>query len=311
MKASDVMKAVKQWFKLSNYDVLQEITISDLKRELVTRLELAEHDFNLELDESDWMYRQIHLDNEAKILAGQPLLVSPSDKPAAVYGKDYPLRQAVENPLSDAKRHIKHITVMDVARYAHRLKDLNILRRVGRNDSGALTPASSTVGMWRLTDVETLNIYKPLYLELNIRVLTDDEVIEHMKRMLPEWRRTHDLWKSPTVSFRFGLSTIKKVINWRIIPMLDLLLWAKRNNEKISYEQLSRLLYPNDAEVIRGGAQIKDTDKPFAEKVLTDEFDRLFNLYLSKNDHMMDTKVADAMKMNEKEEEDEDEKKGK
>lgn len=60
MKASDVMKAVKQWFKLSNYDVLQEITISDLKRELVTRLELAEHDFNLELDDSDRMYRQIH-----------------------------------------------------------------------------------------------------------------------------------------------------------------------------------------------------------------------------------------------------------
>ncbi|MBE5201720.1 hypothetical protein IG605_013140 [Pectobacterium quasiaquaticum] len=50
-------------------------------------------------------------------------------------------------------------------------------------------------------------------------------------------------------------------------------------------------------------AIIKDTDKPFAEKVLTGEFDRLFNLYLSKNDHMMDTKVADAMKMNEKEEE--------
>ncbi|WP_196908611.1 DUF6387 family protein [Candidatus Symbiopectobacterium sp. 'North America'] len=60
MKASEVMKAVKQWFKLSNYDVLQEITVSDLKRELVTRLELAEYDFNLELDDSDRVYRQIH-----------------------------------------------------------------------------------------------------------------------------------------------------------------------------------------------------------------------------------------------------------
>lgn len=28
MKASEEMKAVKQWFKLSNYDVLQELTIS-------------------------------------------------------------------------------------------------------------------------------------------------------------------------------------------------------------------------------------------------------------------------------------------
>ncbi|WP_227983131.1 hypothetical protein [Dickeya poaceiphila] len=67
--------------------------------------------------------------------------------------------------------------------------------------------------------------------------------------------------------------------------------------------RLLRLLYPNDSEVIRGGAQIKDTDKPFADKVLTREFDRLFNLWLSKNNYMIDTKVAEAMKMNEKEEE--------
>lgn len=87
--------------------------------------------------------------------------------------------------------------------------------------------------------------------------------------------------------------------------MLDLLLWAKRNDAKISCEQFSRLLYPNDSEVIRGGSQIKNTDKPFAEKVLKREFDRLFKLWLSKNDYMMDTKVAEAMKMNEKEEEDE------
>lgn len=43
MKVSGVMKAVKQWFKLSNYDVLQEITVNDLKRAVITRLELAEH----------------------------------------------------------------------------------------------------------------------------------------------------------------------------------------------------------------------------------------------------------------------------
>lgn len=44
------MKAVKQWFKLSNYDVLLAITVSDLKKELVTRSALAEHDYILELD---------------------------------------------------------------------------------------------------------------------------------------------------------------------------------------------------------------------------------------------------------------------
>ncbi|SUH16591.1 Uncharacterised protein [Salmonella enterica subsp. enterica] len=81
---------------------------------------------------------------------------------------------------------------------------------------------------------------------------------------------------------RFGLSTVKKLIHYRIIPMLDLMLWEKRNGARISYEQMSRLLYPDDSNVIRGGAQIKDTDRPLAERALTREFDRLFNLWLSK-----------------------------
>lgn len=303
MKASEVMKAVKEWFKLSNYDVLQEITVKDLKREAAARLRLAKHDFDVEsVDEDVHWYRQSYLDHEAKILSGNPLLVTPSDVPVPIYGRDYPLRQAVENPLSDAKSHIKHITVMDVAKYERQLREIKILRRAGPNDGGPLLPRSADVGEWRLTDVEMLHPNKPLYLQLNIRMLTDEEVIEHMKRMLPEWRRTHGIREPLTGTFRFGLGTINKLINFRIIPMLDLLFWAKRNNAKISYEQLSRLLYPNDSDVIRGGSQIKDTDKPFADKVLTREFERLFNIYLSKNDDMINTKVADAMKMKEKEE---------
>ncbi|WP_407579516.1 DUF6387 family protein [Citrobacter koseri] len=304
MKASEVMKAVKTWFKVSNYDALQEITIKDLKREAFARLMLAKHDFDRELsDDDDCEARQRYLDYEAKILSGKPLLVSPSKDPAPTYGKDYPLRKAVENPLQNAKIYIKHITVADAAKYERQLREIKILRRMGRNEEGGVMPASEEIGQWRLTDIEMLHPHKPLYLELNIRRLTDEEVIEHMKRMLPEWRRTHGIPEPLTGTFRFGLGTVKKMINFRIIPMLDLLFWAKREEAKISYEQLSRLLYPNDSDVIRGGAQIKDTDKPFAEKVLTREFERMFNIYLSKNDSMINTKVAEAMKMNEKEEE--------
>lgn len=306
MKASEVMKAVKTWFKVSNYDALQEITIEDLKMEAFARLRLAKHDFDGELnDDDDREIRQCYLDYEAKILAGKPLLVSPSNAPAPTYGKDYPLRQAVENPLQNAKIYIKHITVADAAKYERQLREIKILRRMGLKEEGVTMPASEEIGRWRLTDIEMLHPHKPLYLELNIRRLTDEEVIEHMKRMLPEWRRTHGIPEPLTGTFRFGLSTIKRLINFRIIPLLDLLFWAKKNNEKISYEQLGRLLYPNDSEDIRGGSQIKDTDKPLADKVLTREFDRMFNIYLSKNDSMIHTKVAEALKMNEKEQQEE------
>ncbi len=45
MKASDTMKAVKRWFKLSNYAVLEEITVNDLSYEISRRVSLHRHDF--------------------------------------------------------------------------------------------------------------------------------------------------------------------------------------------------------------------------------------------------------------------------
>ncbi|EOW6517394.1 DUF6387 family protein [Cronobacter dublinensis] len=293
MKASDTMKAVKQWFKLNNYDVLQEITVNDLSYEISRRVSLHRHDFTKE----EHSRHERYLQEEAKILAGHPLLASSTERTAPITKK--------KNPLVDARLHVRHMTVNDISRYEARLRDLDLLQRVGYSADASSVPTSKEVGVRKLRDIDEFDDGHPLYLWLNIKFLTDDEVIEHIKRMLPQWRKDYGVGEPAIGSFRFGLSTVKKVINLRVIPMLDLLLWAKRNDAKISYEQFSRLLYPNDSEVIRGSSQIKDTDKPFADKVLTREFDRLFNLWLSKNDFMMDIKVADAMKMNEKEEEDE------
>lgn len=53
MKASEVMEVVKMWFKVSNYDAFQEITINELKREAFARLMLAKHDFDRELNIDD------------------------------------------------------------------------------------------------------------------------------------------------------------------------------------------------------------------------------------------------------------------
>lgn len=291
MKPSEVIKAAKQWFRLSNYDVLQEITLNDLNYEISRRAALLRYDF---CNEESPRY-QHYLVEEAKIFAGAPLLVSSTES--------LPPTPKKENPLVDANVHVRHMTVNDISRYEAKLRDLNLLQRSSVSPDAPSTPVSKEQGGRRLTDIEMLNSDHPLYLWLNIRLLTDDEIVEHVKRMLPQWRKEYGISEPKIGSFRFGLSTIKKVVSSRIIPMLDLMLWAKRHDAKISYEQMSRLLYPNDSEVIRGGSQIKDTDKPFAEKTLTREFERLFNIYLSKNDYMMDVRVADAMKMNEKEEE--------
>lgn len=56
---------------------------------------------------------------------------------------------------------------------------------------------------------------------------TDEEIAESLKAALPQWRKYMEIDENPLNSVRFGYGTIKKLINYRIIPMLDILVWAE------------------------------------------------------------------------------------
>ncbi len=58
--------------------------------------------------------------------------------------------------------------------------------------------------------------------------------------------------------------------------MLDILVWAKEQDVRISDGWLSRLLYSLDDEEVRYDDQIKDTDRPLAMKATTTDFIRQF-----------------------------------
>jgi len=85
---------------------------------------------------------------------------------------------------------------------------------------------------------------------------------------------------------------IKKLIDFRIIPMLDLLYWSERNGIKLSDAEMSGLLYRVGIDVVRGDSQIKETDKPMALKARTRQFGNLFTTFLYKNRYLMDMKVS-------------------
>ena len=72
MKASGVMKAVKHWFK---------------RYEISRRISLQRHDFIKE----EHPLHERYLQEEAKILAGRPLLASSIERAAATTKKKNPL----------------------------------------------------------------------------------------------------------------------------------------------------------------------------------------------------------------------------
>ena len=62
--------------------------------------------------------------------------------------------------------------------------------------------------------------------EIDLASGTDEEIAESLKTALPQWRKVKGIDENPLESVRFGYGTIKKLISYRVIPMLDILVWA-------------------------------------------------------------------------------------
>ncbi|WP_426720785.1 DUF6387 family protein [Enterobacter cloacae complex sp. 301C7] len=107
---------------------------------------------------------------------------------------------------------------------------------------------------------------------------------EPLKTALPQWRKVKGIDENPLESVRFGYGTIKKLISYRVIPMLDILVWAAVKKIRVSDDRLSRLLYTdNDEESeIRLPNQIKETHKTLALKACTIAFIRQFNHFINR-----------------------------
>ncbi|WP_254842594.1 DUF6387 family protein, partial [Serratia marcescens] len=48
---------------------------------------------------------------------------------------------------------------------------------------------------------------------------TDEEIAESLKAALPQWRKVRCIEAETTDAIRFGYGTMKKLINYRLIPM--------------------------------------------------------------------------------------------
>lgn len=150
-----------------------------------------------------------------------------------------------------------------------------------------------------LSDIMPDQFSRTVMFEIDLASGTDEEIAESLKTALPQWRKVKGIDEDPLESVRFGYGTIKKLISYRVIPMLDILVWAAVKKIRVSDDRLSRLLYTdNDEESeVRLPNQIKDTDRPLALKACTIAFIRQFNHFINKNNHLKQIKVNDVIKL--------------
>lgn len=150
-----------------------------------------------------------------------------------------------------------------------------------------------------LSDIMPDQFSRTVMFEIDLASGTDEEIAESLKAALPQWRKVKGIDENPLESVRFGYGTIKKLISYRVIPMLDILVWTAIKKVRVSDDRLSRLLYADDDEEsdMRLSSQIKDTDRPLALKACTIDFIRQFHFFINKNSHLREMKVSDVIKL--------------
>ncbi len=297
-----------KWFKPENYNVLKDITLMQLCLEIRKRKAMFdEMEEALESDEPEWCVSQANLEERELIFSGKPLLASkPTDDDVESYESDQHVRLMTAGKLYQLERDIKKTGLLNYG-------EKTVAFHTEKNRYWLQQPilrykqiyAQQLIESMKMTDVQKKNLNlkagSAFNLEINLSLSTDDQIIESLRYLLNRWRKQTGIKpKNSQHTYGFGEAMVQKIVDFRVIPILDLLYHAKLNNYKLSDKDLEQLLYHWGMEECRDQVQIKETDRPLAKKALTEEFDNLFTMFLYKNRHLMDVKVREVYNLNEK-----------
>lgn len=106
-----------------------------------------------------------------------------------------------------------------------------------------------------------------VWVSLNLRLYSDEELVAVLKHLLPDWRAQIDIDEpSPSIGKR---SAIKKLVSYKVIEYLDLLLWSKASEILIPHKIMVLALFPNGE---KGEVEFTQTILPFVKMVIQDNY---------------------------------------
>ncbi|MCL6398362.1 DUF6387 family protein [Pectobacterium odoriferum] len=274
------IKEIKKWLNIDTYRQFENISLERLYHELVMRSLFFKSD---QSDDERWMDK-IYANS---LFRGDPFLITDS--------RMNQLKTEARLSLSP------YFSVTTTGRLAHLCFD-------GMEKS--LFGWDNVDDYWIDEKVDKIPVAEAMPVLCEYRVMieidltngSDEEIAESLKAMLPKWRKIRKIEPESLDTIRFGHSTIKKIIDYRLIPLLDILTWAKHHDIRVSDAHLSSLLYDHaDKEGrIRANNQIKDTDRPLALKAVCKPFILQFHHFLNKNNHLKEMRVSDVITLADK-----------
>ncbi|EKL0442133.1 hypothetical protein PP836_002109 [Salmonella enterica] len=279
MKRSEIRKAIEQWFDVERYEAIEKLTLQQFYVEVERRI-LA-HKMLLKRDMLPPLNRLLLDDYRNKSLRGEILFSGDTSTQGHELARTYAV---VPVTRSNAQLYAKSLTLLGTHP-----------ETAQRSQSEYLSEYLKESGIKNLSSI-TVDIF--------LQEASTEDIIEHLKVLIPQWRKQLKMNDPAVREYRFGKSTLRKIIEYRLIPMMDLIFWGADNNDtKIPLSLISSLLH-EDSDKDRDEGMLKATDYPLAMALLTDEsYLKSFEDYMMENNYLRDMLIADHVKDDKKKKE--------
>lgn len=269
MDTVQIYKKLQSWFNYDNYVDVESCTLKGLHKELQVRKNILD---SIEFfGEGDVYFDQI--------LAGKPLISKTLD---------------TNTHLAESQTHIRQVTFGHIESLKRSLEMFSQESFVKGSDQLTKEVKEQTLTQSMRTVFMRTNESR-VYTHFDLKNSSDEEIIGSLRALLPVWRKEYGIKSRKQEAF--GLGKILKLVDYRILPMIDLLMWAKLKDVSLSNTILSRLLYPKLTDEVRGDEQLKDTDRPIAERAMSGETSKNIESFINKNRHLSDLSLSQLRKL--------------
>lgn len=285
MKRISSTRDLPKEFDLEKYDILEGMSSKDLFRQLYIRKDPFTESFDCNWDDGIATY---YLEYGGSLPMGfdeDPFGEIKIEKPSEYYewmkgGRDF-YEKYMENC-----RESKHVSTgygigylsREMLMYLSQMNDSNGSREgkpiVIDNDEFYDTlnkeadPSVDGTLRAKLSDAVSMISGDGSSLLLNIDVSTPDEILlSEFKRLIPIWRKELKVEMNPSIGSSWAV-VHKKIIDYKVIPYIDLTIWAYANRVTIPHGIMAIALFPCGE---RDLFSITQTIKPFVETLMTFE----------------------------------------
>lgn len=258
-------KDLPNWFSIENYAVFRKFDKKELKKQLDIRLELYTI-LLLNLEEE-------HTDSSSPFECNQEVWESIINNTVAVKNK-------IE--LSDDDKSfcnariswlggVRGIFAFEAHHFVERSTDKGLViddTNAEHIDYQREWLGGDMSGIEKRFDFPRVN--EAVYLSVNLKNYSDAEILKSFEKLLPKWRRELQI-PSPSIVFAKD-SDDAKIIPYKLLPLLDLLIWSNSIGAKIPNRVLAIALFPTGE---KGETEIKQTIMPLLNKLVSDNYRRL------------------------------------